>query len=159
MTEPGGLLEVGRVVKPHGIRGEVVVDLVSNRPEQRLAPGTVLSSDAGELEVVVARPHQGRWIVRFVGIVDRNGAESVRGAVLSAPPLDEKDQGTLWVHELIGAEVVDVDGRSWGAVEAVDANPASDLLVLPGGRLVPLTFVVEAGDGRVVIDPPAGLLD
>ena len=159
MSEPGDLLEVGRVVKPHGIRGEVVVDLVSNRPEQRLAPGAVLSSDAGELEVVAARPHQGRWIVRFVGIVDRNGAESVRGAILSAAPLDETDQGTLWVHELIGSEVVDVDGRSWGAVEAVDANPASDLLVLPGGRLVPLTFVVESGDGRVVIDPPAGLLD
>ena len=159
MTE-GDLLEVGRVVKPHGVRGEVIVDLVSNRPEQRLASGAVLSTDArGDLEVVDARPHQGRWIVRFVGVDDRNAAESLRGLVLSAAPLDEKDQGTLWVHELIGSTVVDLAGRSWGAVEAVDANPASDLLVLPGGRLVPLTFVVEAGEGNVVIDPPAGLLD
>ena len=159
MSTPGELLEVGRVVKPHGIRGEVIVHLVSNRPEQRLASGSVLSSEAGELEVVSARPHQDRWIVRFAGVEDRTAAESLRRAVLSAAPLDESDEGTLWVHELIGSEVVDRDGRSWGAVEAVDASPASDLLVLPGGRLVPLTFVVESGGGKVVIDPPAGLLD
>ena len=152
------LLEVGRVVKPHGIRGEVVVDLVSNRPEQRLAEGAVLESERGPLEVVAARPHQGRWIVAFAGVADRNGADALRGVVLSAEALDE--DGALWVHELVGAEVVDTGGRRLGAVEAVEANPASDLLVLPGGHLVPLVFVVERRvDGTVVIDPPPGLFD
>lgn len=151
------MLEVGRVVKPHGIRGDVIVELVSNRPEQRLAAGNVLDSDRGPLEVVSARPHQGRWIVLFAGCAGRDAAEALRGAVLRGEPLEE--EGALWVHELIGAEVVDVSGRSYGPVEAVEANPASDLLVLAGEQLVPLTFVVEQGDGRVVIDPPPGLVE
>jgi 16S rRNA processing protein RimM len=152
------LLEVGRVVKPHGIRGEVVVDLVSNRPERRLVEGSVLESDRGSLEVVASRPHQGRWIVAFAGVDDRDGAEALRGTVLSTHALDE--EGALWVHELVGAQVVDTGGRRFGVVEAVEANPASDLLVLPGGHLVPLVFVVDRRiDGTVVIDPPPGLFE
>jgi 16S rRNA processing protein RimM len=152
------MLEVGRIVKAHGIRGEVIVDLVSNRPDVRLAPGSTLSSDRGPLEVLVSTPHQGRWIVAFRGVEDRNGAETYRGTVLSAEPI-EGDDDTLWVHELVGAEVFDTDGRSYGPVEAVEANPASDLLVLAGDKLVPLVFVVSKTPGRVVIDPPAGLFD
>ena len=151
-------LEVGRIVKAHGIRGEVIVDLVSNRPEERLAPGSVLSTDRGDLEVLTATPHQSRWIVAFEGIPDRNAAETWRGVVLSAAPI-EGDDGTLWVHELIGSEVFDLDGRSYGPVEAVEANPASDLLVLSGDRLVPLVFVKTRLPGRIVIDPPPGRLD
>jgi 16S rRNA processing protein RimM len=151
------VLEVGRVVKPHGVRGEVAVEAITNRPEQRFAPGSVLSTDRGPLEVVAARPHHGRWLLTFAGVDDRNAAESLRGLVLQAEPLEE--EGALWVHELIGAEVVGVDGRSHGVVQAVEANPASDLLVLPGERLVPLVFVVDQQPGRVVIDPPAGLLE
>ena len=152
------MLEVGRIVKAHGIRGEVIVDLTSNRPDERLAPGSVLSSDKGDLKVVSATPHQGRWIVTFAGVPDRNSAETYRGTVLSAEPL-EGDDGTLWVHELIGSEVFDLTGRSYGPVEAVEANPASDLLVLSGDRLVPLVFVKTRLPGRVVIDPPDGLFD
>ena len=63
------------------------------------------------------------------------------------------------MHALIGAEVVDVAGRAHGRVASVEANPASDLLVLGDGRLVPLAFVVESSTGRVVVDVPAGLLD
>lgn len=153
-----GLLEVGRIVKAHGIRGEVIVDLTSNRPEERLAPGSVLSSARGTLVVKAATSHQGRWIVTFAGISDRNAAEGYRATVLCAEPL-EGDDGTLWVHELIGSEVFDLTGRSYGPVEAVEANPASDLLVLSGERLVPLVFVKHRLPGRVVIDPPPGLLD
>jgi 16S rRNA processing protein RimM len=150
------LLEVGVVVKPHGLRGEVVVDLVSNRPDVRLAPGSVLESDRGPLEVAVSRPHQGRWIVLFSGVGDRDGAEALRGTVLSAEPVEE--EGALWVHELVGSEVVSVDGRRHGTVVCVEANPASDLLVLDDGALVPLRFVVASEADRVVIDPPEGLL-
>ena len=151
------MLEVGRIVKPHGLRGEVAVEPITNRPEQRFAAGTMFQSERGALEVVSGRPHQGRWLVTFAGVEDRNQAEALRGVVLLAEPLDE--EGALWVHELIGAAVVGIDGRSYGVVEAVEANPASDLLVLPGERLVPLVFVVDQQPGRVVIDPPAGLLD
>jgi len=142
--------------KPHGIRGEVIVDLVSNRPE-RLDPGSVLSSDAGELEILRSSPHQQRWIVAFAGVTDRNGAEELRGTVLRAEALEGEDD-TLWVHELVGALVYDVNGLLYGRVREVEANPASDLLVLPQG-LVPLTFVVRQEHRRVIIDPPEGLIE
>ena len=155
------MLEVGQVVKPHGLKGEVIVSMITNRPEERLTSGFVFTTDRGDLTLVWATPHQGRWIVAFEGVRDRDGAEALRGTVLMAEPLaGGADDDTLWIHELIGAEVVDVDGRSHGSVEAVEANPASDLLVLPGGKLVPLVFVVGGPTaGRLVIDPPAGLLD
>ena len=145
------VLEVGRVVKPHGLAGEVIVELITNRTE-RMTPGTVL----GGLEVVSAKPHHRRWIVKFEGVASREAADALRGRVLTAEPIEDDD--ALWVHDLVGSEVVDVSGRSHGRVTAVEANPASDLLVLESGGLVPLTFVVEHEPGRVVIDPPEGLL-
>lgn len=150
------LLEVGQIVKPHGIRGEVIVALSTNRTE-RVDAGTVLSSDVGDLEVLYATPHQHRWIVAFKGVEDRNQAEELRGTLLRAEPLEGEDD-TLWVHELVGALVYDVNGLLYGRVLEVEANPASDLLVLPQG-LVPLTFVVDQQPGRVTIDPPEGLIE
>jgi 16S rRNA processing protein RimM len=150
------VLEVGTVVKPHGLRGEVVVALVTNRLE-RVAPGAVLASAAGNLEVVRSRPHQERWIVSFAGVEDRTAADRLRGVVLSAEAM--VDEGALWVHELVGAAVVDVAGARLGTVTAVQANPASDLLVLDGGGLVPLRFVVATEPGTVTVDVPQGLLE
>jgi 16S rRNA processing protein RimM len=79
--------------------------------------------------------------------------------VLEAEPVDVP--GTLWVHELIGAAVRDVDGTELGLVRAVEANPASDLLVLESGGLIPLRFVTEhdMAAGLLVVDIPEGLLD
>lgn len=123
----------------------------------RLAVGAVFESDHGRLTIESVRPHQRRYIVGFAGF-DRERAEAARGTVLRAEALDDPD--ALWVHQLIGAAVVDVAGQSCGTVDAVEANPASDLLVLDGGLLVPLHFVVEQrSDGTIVIDPPPGLLD
>jgi 16S rRNA processing protein RimM len=150
------LLEVGRVVKPHGVQGDVIVDLVTDRHE-RLDPGSVLDADGAPLEVEWARRHQHRWIVRFAGVVGREGAESLRGAVLRAEPLD--DPGAMWVHELIGSRVREIGGRDLGLVTAVEANPASDLLVLESGALVPLRFVVERLAGELLVDLPEGLVD
>jgi 16S rRNA processing protein RimM len=147
------LLEVGRVVKPHGLKGEVVVELTTTR-QDRLEPGARF----GDLEVVRSQPFQHRWIVAFAGVSSREDADALRGRVLEAEPIDD-DPDALWVHELIGAEVLDTAGTPLGTVTAVEANPASDLLVLDGGGLVPLRFVVEHGAGRVVVDPPAGLFD
>jgi len=150
-----GLLEVGRITKPHGTRGEVIVELVTDRVE-RLAPGSVLDGPTGALTVERSTPHHGRWIVRFAGVATREGAEALRGT-LRAEPLD--DPAALWVHQLIGAEVVDAAGSRRGRVVSVIANPASDLLELDDGRLVPVRFVTAREPGLVRVDAPTGLFE
>jgi 16S rRNA processing protein RimM len=117
-----------------------------------------LSTAAGDRLVVLrSSPHHGRWIVAFEGVGDRTSAEAMRDTPLFADPIDDPD--ALWVHELIGSEVEDVGGTRRGRVVSVIANPASDLLELDGGELVPLRFVVSREPGVVVVDPPAGLFD
>ena len=133
-----------------------MVTLWTNRIE-RLDAGSVLVTDRGALTVVGARALQGRWIVRFADVGDRDAAESLRGLALRVEPIS--DPGELWVHELIGKMVCEADGTERGKVEAVQENPASDLLVLESGALVPLTFLVEQSGGRLVVDPPDGLFD
>ena len=153
------LLEIGRVEKPHGLQGEVVVRLTSN-VDGRLAPGTVLYTDPGgtrRLEILSSRPHQHRWIVRLAGDVRREDADALRGVTLYGETPDDPE--ALWIHELIGARVTETDGTDRGTVVAVIDNPASDLLELEGGALVPLRFVTEHGPGRVVVDVPAGLFE
>jgi 16S rRNA processing protein RimM len=152
------LLKIGRVTKAHGLRGEVVVQLWTDLTE-RLDPGSVLTTPRGTLTVESAKPFQDRWIVQFEGIVDRSQAERMRGIELEAEAVEIP--GKLWVHELVGIAVVDVDGTELGFVTAVEANPASDLLVLEGGGLIPLRFVTESDHaaGRLVVDIPDGLLD
>jgi 16S rRNA processing protein RimM len=153
---PPGLLDVGYVAKPHGLGGEVVVRLTTDRTE-RVAPGVTLSTDRGDLVVEASRPHQDRFIVTFAGVAGREAAEALRGTVLRAAPLDDPDE--MWVHDLVGAQVVTVAGEAVGTCAAVIANPASDLIELDGGALVPVVFVVDRAPGRVTIDPPEGLFD
>jgi 16S rRNA processing protein RimM len=156
------LLEVGSVVKPHGLAGEVIVSLVTDRTE-RLDPGSILTGVSerfdSELELTVSssRPHQGRWIVGFEGWSSRNAAEMLRGTRLCAPPID--DGTTIWVHDLIGAAVHDAGGELRGRVVAVEANPASDLLVLDTGALVPVRFIADMSPGRLEVDAPEGIFD
>lgn len=152
------LLEVGRITKAFGLRGEVLVALSSDRAS-RLDPGSVLQTDRGPLAVVSSAPHHDRHIVQFEGLHDRTAAEGWRGVLLRAEPLDDEDADVLWVHELVGAVVVLVDGTAVGTVTEVEANPAADLLVLDSGALVPVVFVTEHVPGRVTIDPPDGLFD
>lgn len=153
-------LEIGRIEKAHGLRGEVVVRLTTN-VEDRLTPGTVVRAGTDELTVQSCKPHQHRFVVAFGGIDDRTAAEGLHGRTLTAEALPaEAEPDALWIHELLGAEVVDTTGAPCGTVTDVLENPASDLLVLDGGPLVPLTFVTGWDDeGRVVIDPPPGLFE
>ncbi len=165
MTGGGGpvqpdtpLLEVGAIVKPHGLRGEVIVKLSTNR-EERVAPGVVLTGgDGSRFEVVASSPHRGRFIVTLQGVHGVEAAEELRGTTLFATPLEDPE--ALWVHDLIGSRVEDGGGRLLGTVDAVQANPASDLLVLDTGALIPLRFVERSEPGvRVIVDLPDGLLD
>lgn len=134
----------------------------TNRAE-RFAVGSVLWAGDRCWTVVSARPHQGRWLLQFAGVDDRTQAESLHGVVLEGEPLGPLPHDEHWVHELIGAALVDRTGARLGRVVAVEANPASDLLVLEDGALVPVAFVVdervEERPGVVVVDVPAGLLD
>jgi 16S rRNA processing protein RimM len=151
------LLEVGRIAKPHGLGGEVVVALLTNRTE-RLDEGSQLATPTGRiLTVTRSRPFKNRWIVSFAEIGDLDAVEHVRGTLLLAERLDEP--GALWVHDLVGQRVEDRTGRLLGQVKAVLANPASDLLELDGGGLVPLVFVVENLPDRIVVDIPDGLIE
>ncbi|NBS30051.1 MAG: ribosome maturation factor RimM [Actinobacteria bacterium] len=155
MTDPS-LLEVGRLGRAHGIRGEMFVSLTSDRVE-RVAEGSSLEAEGMWLTIVASRPSAGRFIVRFAEIESRNDAEQMTGKVLRAHPLDDPE--ALWVHEMIGAMVVDVEGTEWGRCVAVVANPASDLIELDSGALVPSVFVVESTAGNIVINPPEGLFE
>lgn len=151
------LLEVGWIVRPHGLRGEVVVSLVTNRLE-RLEPGSRLTAmGAGasrELEVVRARPQQHRFLVVFAGVESREEAEALRDLALHAEAMADPDE--LFVHDLIGLELVDQHGDSHGPIRSVEANPASDLLVVDDGY-VPTRFVREVHGDHVIVDVPDGL--
>jgi len=153
------MLEVGRVEKAHGLRGDVIVKLTTN-VAARVAPGTELWADGRKLVVVASRPHQHRWIVQFEGLVDRAQVDALHGAVLEAEPIEDDDPETLWIHQLFGRTVIDQHGNTVGTVASVIDNPASDLLELDNGALIPLRFVTDHTDrAKLVVDVPEGLLD
>jgi 16S rRNA processing protein RimM len=166
-------LVIGRIVRPHGIRGEVVVEITTDEPESRYPVGAALATDPaqrGPLTVEAVRPHQGRLIVAFAGILDRDGAEALRGVRLwvesadLAPPADPDE---FHDFQLVGLRAVDDAGVVLGEVVDVEHGPAADLLVLrrpDGGRaLVPFVKAivpeVDVVGGRVVLHPPEGLLE
>ncbi|MFC8921460.1 ribosome maturation factor RimM [Cellulosimicrobium sp. NPDC057127] len=162
-------LTVARIGKAHGLRGEVALDLRTDDPESRIAVGSALPTepaDAGPLTVASVRVHQGRWLVRFEGVADRTAAEALRGIEIVVE-VEESDEEDAWyAHELAGLRAESVDGAELGRVEGLQEAPAHDLLVLrePDGTrtLVPfvraIVPVVDVPGGRVVLDPPGGLL-
>ena len=99
MTVPAGLLEIGHLRRAHGVRGQVNVQLGTDRLE-RLEPGTRWFARDGWLTVVAATPHQDRWLVTFEEIKDRVTAQRYTNTPVYAEPLEDDDE--LWVHELIG---------------------------------------------------------
>lgn len=167
---------VGRIVKPHGIRGELVVDVRTDSADVRFADGAVLfvTSRDGEpvrpLTVAATRPHTGRLLVRFEGVDGREDAEALRGVVLSAPaddlpPIEDPDE--FYDHQLEGLAVHTVAGALVGTVREVVHGAGGDLLVVDrdGGGEALVPFVrqivpeVDVHGGRVVLDPPPGLLE
>lgn len=156
MTDQG-LLEVGHIRRAHGLRGDVFVQLLSDS-DARVAPGAELFSEGERLVVESSRTaSNGRRVVKFDRINDRTSAEGYANRLLLGHPLDDPD--ALWVHEMIGRRVVELDGTDRGVCVAVLANPAADLMELESGALVPSNFVVSLDAGTITVDTPDGLFD
>jgi 16S rRNA processing protein RimM len=172
---PGSLL-VGIVVRPHGLRGELVVDVHTDSPQERFAPGSVLTRAAadgtatGLLTVETSRPHSGRLLVRFAEAPDRDAADTLRGSRLlvdaaTLPPTGDPDE--FHVHQLEGLAAELADGTAVGTVREIVHGPAGELLVLARPELpdalVPFVHAivptVDLDGGRIVLTPPEGLLD
>jgi len=158
MTATPPLVEVGHIGRAHGVRGDLYVDLLTDRTE-RLAVGARLQARNTWLTIEAARPAGTRWLVHFAGLADRTAAEAFVNSTLLAEPLAALSSDGLYVSDLIGADVVGVDQQSYGRCVAVVANPAHDLLELESGALVPVVFIVATAPGRLTIDPPEGLFD
>src|SRR5882757_5296456 len=166
-------LVVGRIGRAHGIKGEVSVDVRTDEPELRLAPGAVLATDpatAGPLTIATGRVHSGRLMLRFEGVTDRNGAEALRNTLLIAeidPQETPEDPEEFYDHQLIDLDVVTADGREIGRIAEITHLPYQDLLVVrrPDGGEALIPFVAEIvpeidlDRQRAVIDSPPGLLD
>ncbi len=157
---PTGLLEIGRIGRPHGVKGDLLVSFTSDVEERRRVGAGFVVTTAGATETIVIasiRPQKERFVVHFEGVDDRTGAERLVNKVLWAAPIDTGEG--IWVHELIGSRVIEVSGVDRGRCVSVIDNPAHDILELEDGALVPATFVVSCVGGTVVIDPPEGLFD
>jgi len=164
-------VEVGRVIKPHGLRGEVAVHIDSDIPD-RLPPGLTVWVGGVRTTVASSRPHQGRPLIRFAHVPDRTAAELLRGAIVEAAPLDAEELDVYLVSELIGVPVVHRDGDILGTVSGLIEMPAIagyDLLEVEradgSSWLLPaadeLVEAVEDADGLrlVVSELPEGLAD
>ncbi|MFV0461914.1 MAG: ribosome maturation factor RimM [Nostocoides sp.] len=180
---------VARIGKPHGIKGEVTVQVHTDDPAARLTPGHTLDTSAvpgsgvpRELTISTARVHNGTWLLGFAEIPDRTGAEGLRGTLLMLPDVtdpvssadlsapdrapDGADDG-WYEDELLGLSVFDPTGTRLGEVCGLETGAAQDRLrirLLDGHEtLVPfvdaLVPVVDVQAARVVIDAPGGLLD
>ncbi len=167
---------VGRIGRAHGVRGDVAVEVRTDVPDERFAIGSQLQSEPdGKREtgasfvVEAARWHQGRLLVHFRGVDDRDAAEALRGTLLVADSGSSPHAGEeqWWDHDLVGLAAVDQDGARVGELVGVTHPPGNDLLVVrrDDGTEVFVPFVlaivpdVDLAAGRIVIDAPDGLLE
>ena len=161
---------VGRIGKAHGIRGDVTVEVRTDEPERRFAPGsTLFTHDNTPLVVADARDHSGRLLLRIEGVNDRNAAEELRGQFLEAEVDEDEtpsDDDEFYDRQLVGLRAVGIDGAELGTVSEIVHLPGHDLLAVttPEGEvLVPfvheIVTEVDLLDGTVTIDPPGGLFD
>ncbi|WCC79208.1 ribosome maturation factor RimM [Cutibacterium equinum] len=162
---------VGRVGRAHGLRGDVVVEVRTDEPDERFGVGATVRIEGTRRELTVARS---RWaknslIVAFTQVADRNGAEELRGSVLVVDVVaDEEpdDPDEFWDRQLRGLVVVDQAGQRRGSVKDVLHMPAQDVLVIDVDgeqHLVPfvsqLVPTVDLAAGHVVVTSVPGLLD
>lgn len=163
-------LAVARIGRPHGIKGEVTIEILTDLPEERFYPGATLECDApwhATLDITQVRVHQGRWMLRFAGIDDRNEAERLRNARLFAEvAVDESDDDGYHIEQLRGMRVVTLDDKEIGIVSGILNNPGQDLLEVTtpiGERLIPMVheFIheIDLQEGKIRVALPEGLLE
>ncbi|PAZ17830.1 ribosome maturation factor RimM [Streptomyces sp. SA15] len=166
-------LVVARVGRAHGIKGEVNVEVRTDEPELRLAPGAVLLTDpasTGPLTIETGRVHSGRLLLRFEGVRDRNAAEALRNTLLIAevdPEELPEEEDEYYDHQLMDLDVVTKDGVEVGRITEISHLPSQDLFIVerPDGSEVMIPFVqeivteIDLEEQRAVIDPPPGLID
>ncbi|MER7071251.1 ribosome maturation factor RimM [Terrabacter sp. NPDC000476] len=165
---------LARIGKPHGLRGEVTVQLHTDDPERRFPVGAVLDTEAEAgtgvpraLTIASTRVHRGIWLLTFEEIPDREGAESLRGTrlVLDDATPAATDDDAYYEEDLVGLEVRDPSGATLGAVSGLEIGPAQDRLVLTltDGVTAYVPFVRRivptVADDHVVVDAPPGLFD
>ena len=164
-------LQVARIGKPHGIRGEVTVQVLTDAPADRFVPGTefvVEPTSAGPLTVISARWNKDILLLGFDEIETRNQAETLRGAKLfiETEELDEDDDEGWYEHELVGLEAR-VGSQVVGKVSGLRTLPVQDLLVVEttDGKEILIPFVeqivpeVNVAEGFVLVTPPEGLFE
>ncbi|MFD8933972.1 ribosome maturation factor RimM [Streptomyces sp. NPDC059578] len=166
-------LVVARIGRAHGIKGEVTVEVRTDEPELRLAPGAVLATDpaaTGPLTIETGRVHSGRLLLRFAGVRDRGAAEALRNTLLIAeidPDESPAEPDEYYDHQLMDLDVVTTDGTPIGRITEISHLPSQDLFVVerPDGREELIPFVeeivveIDLAEQRAVIDPPPGLID
>lgn len=161
---------IGRVVKSHGVRGEIVVEPTTDEPAERFAVGEVLrgvqKNAEHRLTIAAVRPHQGRLLIRFEEIADRTQADTLRGTRFMAAPREDEDDDGFYDHELEGLSVLH-EGTAIGTVTGVSHLPSNTLLEvrMDSGKDCLIPFVhaivpeVDLEKGHILITPPEGLLD
>ncbi|MEU6703896.1 ribosome maturation factor RimM [Streptomyces wuyuanensis] len=166
-------LVVARIGRAHGIKGEVTVEVRTDEPELRLAPGAVLATEpasTGPLTIETGRVHSGRLLLRFEGVRDRNGAEALRNTLLIAdvdPEERPEEPDEYYDHQLMDLDVVLADGTEIGRITEISHLPSQDLFIVerPDGSEVMIPFVeeivteIDLDEQKAVIDPPPGLVD
>lgn len=165
-------LAVGHVSKPHGVHGELVVEVLTDFPE-RLQPGIEVGvgpeAPTSFRQVLTVRWHKNAWLVAFVGVRDREEAEELRGWWLFLPALDRSELPPTYYyeHELVGCTCCLADGRDLGVVDSLIPGGAQVLLAArtsDGSEVLvpfvsPIVVRVDTAARKIVLDPPSGLFD
>jgi 16S rRNA processing protein RimM len=166
-------LVVARIGRAHGIKGDVTVEVRTDEPELRLAPGAVLATDppsTGPLTIETGRVHSGRLLLRFAGVKDRTAAEALRNTLLIAdvdPEELPEEEDEYYDHQLMDLDVVTADGVEVGRITEISHLPSQDLFIVerPDGSEVMIPFVeeivaeIDLAEQKAVITPPPGLID
>lgn len=163
---------VGRIARPHGLRGQVIVNPETDFPEDRFAVGSTLfvnrEGRVDALTVTTSRMHQGRPVIGLDGVGDVDEAQALAGLEFRVPieGLTALPAGTYYRHDLVGCAVVDAGGASIGTVSAVEGDAGNTRLVVGSERgevLIPLALdictSIDPAGKQIVIAPPEGLLD
>jgi len=160
------LLEIGRIGKAHGIKGEATIEIYTDDPENRFQSGTKVQLSNGKIfEIESAKFHSGTWLISLVGITTRNQIEDLRNEVLlSEVDISDNAENEYHLQQLLDCQVKNLSGIYLGKVVGISKNPGQDLLQVSSGKEVVLVPMVKAivkeidlGQRLIKLDPPMGL--